>query len=256
MLLIKNLSINLGSTTIVKSASLKIGAGEAVAVIGGNGAGKTTLARGIVGLEKFAQGEIAIYDDDRLVDRLNDCSTWQMARKGILYLPERGLVWDNLTVDDNLRLSFSACDPGRRLRRSMLNQIYGEFPLFRLRSMQRAGTLSGGERRILGIARCLLLFNVLKSLDPVHGKTPFRLLILDEVTSGLSPISINMVEEVLYRLSKAGIAILLVEQIATFALRFAHRGYVMRQGSIVLQGSAEDLIKNPDLAALYLGVTA
>ena len=251
MLRINKLTVKYGNLLAVKGATIHVGASEIVAVVGPNGAGKTSLAKGIVGLTS-ASGEVSV-EGDSGYERLNGRPAWAIARAGILYVPETRIAFDTLSVEDNLKIALSAFRVSSQLQQRAFRSIWEKFPLIRDRSRQRAGTLSGGEKRTLAIARAVLLMDILDALNH-RSSSHFRLLILDEPTHGLHPASVTCLTQLLTDLNRAGISILLVEQMASFALGTSSRGYLMREGEVILEGASDQLLKNPDLADLYLGI--
>lgn len=250
MLKVSNLTVKYDTLPVLTDVSLEVRPGEIIALVGGNGAGKTSVAKAIVGLIKPTYGHIEIFSSE-VVRNLIGKPGWAIARMGILYVPEAKAVFEHLSVEENLRVVFTSVRMNRSARKQRIEQIYSDFPLLQERSGQLAGTLSGGQKKVLAIARALMFMN---SLDlSSNGFEHFRLLILDEPTHGLHPANINIIGGLLRQLNTQGISILIVEQMATFALKISNRGYLMRQGSIVAEGDSEDLLRNPELTDLYLG---
>jgi branched-chain amino acid transport system ATP-binding protein len=215
--------------------SLQVQAGEVFAVLGPNGAGKTTLLRTLAGLlrDQPKKGEIRF--DGRAIER------WppeRIANLGIVYVPEDRGLFRELTVEENLRLGlWGRRDDGVA---ADLDFVYGMFPILRERVRQHAETLSGGEQQMLALARAML-------------RRP-RLLMLDEPSLGLAPQVARTVFEALAVISARGTTILLVEQNARLALRVARHAAILESGRIVLQGLAAELVENPDVREVYLGV--
>jgi len=214
----------------LSGVSLSADAGEIVAVLGPNGAGKTTLLRTIAGLlpDQPEKGSIAL--DGKPIERRH---AEQIARLGVVYVPEDRGLFRELTVAENLELGLWG-------RKGDLRQIFQMFPILAERANQQADTLSGGEQQMLAIGRALL-------------RGP-RLLLLDEPSLGLAPQVARTVFEKLEQVSRAGTAIVIVEQNARLALRIAHRAAILESGRIVLEGTARDLEENPDVRAVYLGI--
>lgn len=254
MLCIRNLTIKYGTFLAVRDVSLQVGASEIVALVGPNGAGKTSVARAIVGLTPATTGGISLEREGRS-EKFDAKPTWAMARAGIVYVPETGIVFDDLTVEENVKVALSPLRVSEQFQRLILGGIWEKFPLLRDRRGQRAGTLSGGEKRTLAIARALVSMDIFDSLNH-RDSSHFRLLILDEPTHGLHPAFVTRLTKFLTDLNLAGISILLIEQMASFALGISSRGYLMRQGEVILDGASDRLLKNPALADLYLGTAS
>ncbi len=237
MLILKNVDVHYGKIHAIKRLSLHVNKGEIVALIGSNGAGKTTLLGAISGLLRVTSGDIR-YNDMMITNRPAE----EIVKKGISHVPERGLVFKPLSVEDNLLLgayhlySFNK----RNEYKNDIQQIYKMFPVLNQRKKQLAGTLSGGEQQMLAIGRALMA-------------RP-KMLLLDEPSMGLAPL---IVKEILTYIQKLrdnyGLTVLLVEQNARSALKIADKGYVLETGRVLVQGSAEDLLANKDVQRAYLG---
>jgi neutral amino acid transport system ATP-binding protein len=216
---------------ILQGINFHIASGELVAVIGPNGAGKSTLAKTIFGLLAPNQGEV-IFKGEAIAGLRPD----QIVQRGLCYVPQVANVFANLTVEENLEM-------GAFIRQGSLkspkNQIYAMFPRLAERRIQKAGTLSGGERQMLAMGRALML-------DP-------DLLLLDEPSAALSPILVNSVFEQIKAINQTGKAIILVEQNAKKALLMADRGYVLENGRDRFQGTGAELLNDPKVGELYLG---
>ena len=237
LLSLKNMDVFYGRIHAVRRATLHVRQGEIVALIGGNGAGKTTMLCTISGLIRPEQGGIAFADAD--ITRL---SPERIVRAGISHVPEGRLVFSPLSVEDNLRLG-AYTRPRFRRRAAItedLETMYRMFPVLLERRTQAAGTLSGGEQQMLAIARALMA-------------RP-RLLLLDEPGMGLAPLVVkDIFRHVVELRDRLGLTVLLVEQNARAALKIADRGYVLENGRIILQGTAEELLANRDVQRAYLG---
>jgi branched-chain amino acid transport system ATP-binding protein len=233
LLSIRNVSVAYGKIVAIDGVSLRVEAGELVALVGANGAGKSTLMKAVMRLVPLTGGEIEF--DGR---SLRDKETHDISRLGIAYVPEgRGTLRD-LSVRENLRLgAFSR--PWDAEARADFDRVLGRFPVLRERLNQHAGTLSGGEQQMLVIGRALM-------------SRP-RLMLLDEPSLGLAPLIAQQIFEIVRELNGLGVALLLVEQNAHMALRLAKRGYVLEMGRIVLQG--DNLADNQSVRDAYLGST-
>ena len=217
---------------ILQGANLSVYEGELVTVIGSNGAGKSTLAKAIFGLVPVRSGEI-LFGDRNLIGLKPE----QIVRQGISYVPQVANVFPSLSVSDNL-------DMGAYTREGNIaavkDKIYTTFPVLAKRRNQRAGTLSGGERQMLAMGRALML-------EP-------KLLILDEPSAALSPILVQDIFNLIQQINQTGTSIILVEQNARKALAIADRGYVMHLGKDEFTGKGADLLNDPEVTELYLGM--
>src|SRR5262245_6804137 len=220
-----------GQVQALRGVSLRVGAGEVVAVLGGNGAGKTTTLRAISGLVTTT-GEVRFAGR-----RITRAAPEQVARVGIAHVPEGRGIFRELSVYDNLRL-------GAYLTRDGFAEGYervrARFSWLEDRRDQQAGTLSGGEQQMLAIARALM--------------SQPRLLLLDEPSLGLAPIIVREIFRILGELNEQqGLAVLVVEQNATLALRASSRAYVLEVGRVALEGPSADLVENESVRRSYLG---
>ena len=205
-----------GDLTAISEVSLEVRQGEAVALIGGNGAGKTTTLRAISGLLPVRAGRIELDGE-----RLDGLGSAQIVARGIAHVPEGRQLFPTMTVRDNLELGGRAADRSRRA--DSLEMVFALFPRLRERERQLAGTLSGGEQQMCAIGRGLMA-------------RP-RLLLLDEPSLGLAPVTVKLIFETLQRVNDAGTTIMLVEQNVPRALQLSHRGYVLENGRLVLEGT-------------------
>jgi branched-chain amino acid transport system ATP-binding protein len=222
-----------GDLTAVAGVSLEVRRGEAVALIGSNGAGKTTTLRAISGLLPVRAGRIE-FEGARL-DRLGSA---QIVARGIAHVPEGRQLFPTMTVRENLELGDRVAD--RRGRAETLEHVFSLFPRLRERERQLAGTLSGGEQQMCAIGRGLMA-------------RP-QLLLLDEPSLGLAPVMVKLIFDTLQRVNGAGTTILLVEQNVARALQLSHRGYVLENGRIALEGTRESLLASPHVRQAYLGL--
>jgi branched-chain amino acid transport system ATP-binding protein len=217
-----------GESHVLHGVSLRVGAGEAVALLGRNGAGKTTVIRSIVGFTAPREGRI-VFDGDPI----RGWPPHRIARRGVALVPQGRRIFSPLSVRENLLI-------GARADGWTLERVFDLFPRLRERQTQAGGTLSGGEQQMLAIGRALL--------------TNGRLLLLDEPSEGLAPLIVREIGRTVERLKGQGLSILLVEQNYHLALRVADRVYVMNKGQIVYEGTPERLEADEDVKRRYLGV--
>jgi branched-chain amino acid transport system ATP-binding protein len=227
----RDLGVRYGQITAVTGLTIRVEAGEAVALVGANGAGKTTLIKSVIGLLRLSQGELLFDGQD-----VRSLTAHLRARLGIGYSPEGRRVFPGLSVRENLEIaSFARAPETRRL----IEQMYEFFPALAQKESALGWTLSGGQQQMLAVCRALM--------------SQPRLLLLDEPSLGLSP---KLTDEVLWRIpdiAKAGTAVILAEQNLTKALEVTSRAYVMRVGSIVLEGLSSELRTNPSVRDSFLG---
>jgi branched-chain amino acid transport system ATP-binding protein len=235
LLSVKDLRVSYDSIKALHGISFEIDEGEIVCIIGANGAGKSTTLRAISrmlpveeGSEMTYMGEDLLkYPADRVVSRL-----------GISHVPEGRRLFGNLTVLENLKLAAYARKNGPEIQRD-LERVFSIFPRLDERKEQKSGTLSGGEQQMLAVGRAFI--------------SARRMMLLDEPSMGLAPLLMLGVFDALKQINKEGTTILLVEQNARMALKFAQRGYVLETGSIVLEGDSEELMEHPEVKRAYLG---
>jgi branched-chain amino acid transport system ATP-binding protein len=232
MLELRDLHVSYGEIAALKGVSLTIARGEIVALLGNNGAGKTTTLKTISGLLTPRAGAVMLEGAP-----LAGVPPHLIVRKGIAHVPEGRHVFHRLTVRENLAMgAYARSDGGIG---HDLDRVYGLFPRLQERAGQVAGTLSGGEQQMLAIGRALM------------GNP--RLLLLDEPSMGLAPVLVEQIFETVQDINRQGTTILLVEQNASLALSVARRAYVLETGTIVLSGTAADLVQNQDVRRAYLG---
>lgn len=234
MLELKNVDVYYGSIRALQGISIEVEAGEIVAIIGANGAGKTTTLRSISGLIPATPNSIIF--EGQCIDH---AMAEQIVRRGIAHVPQGRRIFPGLTVRENLNIATS---PWKKRGMSMeedLERVYRLFPVLKERGRQLGWSLSGGEQQMLAVGRALM-------------SRP-KLLLLDEPSLGLAPIVVTQLFEAIKTINEAGTTILLVEQNAVMALAIARRGYVLELGHIVLEGKAEELMKNEMVKTAYLG---
>jgi branched-chain amino acid transport system ATP-binding protein len=230
MLNVSRLSARYGAIHAVRAVDLSVGAGQFSVLLGANGAGKSTTLRCIAGLHRPVEGSVRL--GDREISKL---PLHRVVRGGLAFVPEGRMVVAPLTVEENLGLSAFA---GRNKDPCLVDRVYELFPRLKERRRQLAGLLSGGEQQMLAIGRALMA-------KP-------QMLVLDEPSMGLAPSIVDLVFQAIVALHKQGQSILLVEQNAAIALSVCDYGYVMRRGQIVVQGTPDELKKNPDVLDAYL----
>ena len=228
MLDVEGIHTYYGDSHVLHGVSLRVGAGEAVALLGRNGAGKTTTIRSIVGFTPPRAGRVLL--DGRPIQ---GWPAHRIARSGLALVPQGRRIFSPLSVRENLLLGARA--PGFTLER-----VFALFPRLREREQQPGGTLSGGEQQMLAIGRALL--------------TNGRLILLDEPSEGLSPLIVREIGRILLALKAERLALLLVEQNYHLALRVADRVYVMNKGQIVYEGTPAGLEADEEVKRRYLGV--
>ncbi len=221
-----------GKLEIVQAASLQVGDGAIVGIIGPNGAGKSTLLKTAFGYLPLFAGRIAL-DGREIAGRRPD----EIMRLGVGYLAQAGGLFAEMTVHDNLVLG--GYTVSRADKRRALDAVYARFPLFRDRGRQLAGALSGGEQRLLAIARALIV-------------RP-RLLLLDEPSAALAPRFIDLIYATLMALNRDGLAMLIVEQNVEAILAVAHRVFVLDLGRNAFDGTPAELRASDRIRRLYLG---
>jgi len=225
---------------VLRGVSLEVEKGSVVALLGSNGAGKTTTLKAISGLLKTEQGKVTDGTIEFEGRRIENGDPEKIAKLGIIQVLEGRMVLEHLTVEENLRVGAHIAGNGARLRRD-LDMVYGYFPLLRELRGQTSGYLSGGEQQMLVMGRGLMS----------HPK----LMLLDEASLGLAPLLVNEIFKILGRINEEEkVSILLVEQNARAALSFAQYGYVMENGKIVLEDTADNLAENADIREFYMGI--
>jgi branched-chain amino acid transport system ATP-binding protein len=233
-LVVEEIDVFYGPVQAVRRVSLTVGEGERVALLGANGAGKTTTLRTISGLMAPQRGCITF--GGRNVQGL---SAWDVVRCGITHLPEGRDLFAEMSVVENLRLGYWRHRRKRSELKHRTDAVMDLFPILRQRSGQAAGTLSGGEQQMLGMARSLM-------------SSP-RLLLIDELSLGLAPKIVEQIFDIVAEINNEGTAVLLVEQFVHMALGGTDRAYVLAKGEIVLEGRSKEMIHDPALVASYLG---
>jgi branched-chain amino acid transport system ATP-binding protein len=234
LLAIRSLRAAYGRIEALKGVDLSINKGEIVALIGANGAGKSTLMMTVFGRPRARAGQILFEGDD-----ITGRPTHEIARLRIAQSPEGRRIFPRMSVAENLQMGADATDSSEADRETALQRIFMLFPRLKERMTQRGGTLSGGEQQMLAIGRALM-------------SRP-RLLMLDEPSLGLAPLIARQIFDAIRTLNRQdGLTVLIVEQNANHALRLAHRGYVMVNGLITLEGTGSELLQRAEIRAAYL----
>jgi branched-chain amino acid transport system ATP-binding protein len=221
-----------GKMRILEGVSIEVDAGELVCLLGGNASGKSTTLKTILGIVRPREGRVLLDSVDVTTHEVPD----RIAR-GLAIVPENRRLFGDMTVLENLELG-AVLQDGKFFKED-LERVYTLFPRLHERRGQLSGTLSGGEQQMVAMGRALM-------------SRP-RLLLMDEPSMGLSPALVQQNFEIIKEVHEAGVAVLMVEQNATMALSIADRGYVLATGSLVLSGSASDLLRSEDLKRAYLG---
>ena len=233
MLEVDNVSVNYGAVRAVHSVSLSVNEGEIVTLLGPNGAGKTSMLSAIIGLVPVAEGTVSF--EGQNIDRLD---TESRVARGITVTPEGRHVFANLTVEENLILGAAIRRDADGVARD-LETYLDMFPILRERFKQSGGSLSGGEQQMLAVVRALM-----------SGP---KLLMLDEPSLGLAPQIVDQIFKLISGLRDHGLTLLVVEQNAQEALKFADRAYILSSGNLEFAGTAEELRTSADLMKAYIG---
>ena len=235
MLKIRNLQAGYGKLKVLKNVSMHVDKGEIVTIIGANGAGKTTLLSTISGLLRAASGEIAFEGRD-----VRTLAPHKIPALGCVMIPEGRQIFASLSVEENLILGGHVLKKkGNKVLQQQLDEQYRLFPILHERRKQYAGTLSGGEQQMLAMGRALM--------------SQPTLIMMDEPSTGLAPLIVKDIFNVIVKMRDEGQTVLLVEQNAKAALQVADRGYVLETGKVVLQGTSHDLLEDADVKRAYLG---
>jgi len=233
LLEVKGVDVLYGDVQAVWDVSIHVDEGKIVALVGANGAGKTTLLKTISGITPAKRGDILFSGKS-----LTKLKPQEVVDIGISHVPEGRRLFSNLTVLENLKLG--AYPPrARPLLTKSLERAYDLFPVLKVRTEQKAGSLSGGEQQMLAIARALM----------AHPD----LLMLDEPSLGLSPLFVRTIFELISTLNDQKITILLVEQNINQALKIAHQAYVLKTGKIAMNGRGDELLADPEVQKAYIG---
>jgi branched-chain amino acid transport system ATP-binding protein len=233
LLAVSDLHAHYGKSHVLQGVSFTLDGGEIVSLLGRNGSGRSTTLKAMMGLVKPSRGSVRLAEKELAGRR-----AFQVARAGLAYVPEERLVFANLTVEENLRMGEHPAPAGTRAW--SIEEMYGWFPRLAERQRTRAGSLSGGEQQMLTICRSLL------------GNP--RAILIDEPTEGLAPRIVETVMQAIIAIHRAGVAVVLVEQKLTIALKVAARVLVMGHGQIVFEGTPAALRERDDIRRAWLEV--
>lgn len=234
MLVINNIFVGYGDTTVVQGLSMEVLGGELVSLLGANGAGKTTVLKTISGLIKAKSGECRFMGEN-----ISGLEPHEIVARGLIQVPEGRKLFPGMTVLENLELG-AYSKVAKKDKKKNLEYVFSMLPDLMSKSRNLAGSLSGGQQQMLAIGRGLMA-------------SP-KLLILDEPSIGLSPLLTQTMFDIIAKIKLQGVTILLVEQNVNHALGMADRGYVIEQGCIVMDGSAKKLLHDEHLKKAYLGM--
>lgn len=235
MLIVKNLVGGYGSVRILNGASLNVERGSIVALLGGNGTGKSTLLKATSGLTKPWSGEI-IFDGERIDGLRPDA----IVRRGLVQVTQGKEAFPAMTVEENLKLGAYTVRNAKKTA-DTLERVYSYFPVLKEKRRQSSGTLSGGQLQMVCIGRGLM-------------SSP-KMIMLDEPSAALAPQIVMDIFRTIYRITQDGMTVLMVEQNVRMALLLASYGYVIRDGIIHIEGSADKLIYDDNVRLAYLGGT-
>jgi branched-chain amino acid transport system ATP-binding protein len=234
MLKLTKVSASYGKVRVLREVSLEVNEREIVALVGANGAGKSTMLNTISGLVNPTSGSVEF-----LGKRINGIAPYEILELGISQVPEGGKPFPDMTVKENLEMGAYSKEAWK-LKEESLDTVYETFPLLKERGKQLARTLSGGQRQMLAMGRCIM-------------SRP-RICMFDEPSYGLAPVVVEELFAFIQALRNKGITILLVEQNIRHALEIADRGYVLENGHVVLEGASKDLLTKDHVRKAYLGL--
>jgi len=235
LLAVEDLRVSYGNIKALQGLNFQIDEGEIVCIIGANGAGKSTTLKAISRLVPVEDGTKMTFQDHNLLEFAADKV---VSKLGISHVPEGRRLFENLTVTENLKLATFARKDKEQIKHD-IKRVFSIFPRLEERYSQKSGTLSGGEQQMLAVGRAYM-----------SGR---KVMLLDEPSMGLAPLLMMSMFEALKEINQEGTTILLVEQNARLALKFAQRGYVLESGHLVLEGASDELLVNPEVKKAYLG---
>lgn len=232
---IRNLDVRLGRLDVIRNVSLDVEEGRITVIVGANGAGKSTLLRTVGGLNKATRGSI-LFKGTEIAGQ----PAHRIAALGISMVPEGRHLFREMTVTENLEMGGYLCRGRPGALAANMERVFDLFPVLKEHRHRKAKTFSGGQQQMITIGRGLMS-------DP-------KLLIIDELSLGLAPKIISEILEKIVLLNQQGMSIYLVEQNVKQALKIAHQGYVLDNGSIAIRGSAQTLLADPEVQRTYLGL--
>jgi branched-chain amino acid transport system ATP-binding protein len=235
LLAVEDLKVSYGNIKALHGLNFQIDEGEIVCIIGANGAGKSTTLKAISRMVPVETGTKMTFRGNNLLEFSADKI---VSKLGISHVPEGRRLFENLTVTENLKLATFARKDKDQIQLDV-KRIFSIFPRLEERHSQKSGTLSGGEQQMLAVGRAYM-----------SGR---KVMLLDEPSMGLAPLLMMSMFEALNEINQEGTTILLVEQNARLALKFARRGYVLESGNLVLEGPSNELLENPEVKKAYLG---
>lgn len=235
LLKVDNIDAYYGEVQVLRGISLDIKKGETVTLLGNNGSGKSSTVNCISGILKHARGSIQFNGEE-----ISNVSSHERVELGLVQVPEGRRIFPTLSVEENLFMG-SYLKKAKAARSKSLERVYKLFPILEERKKQLGGTLSGGQQQMLAIARGLMALP--------------KLLILDEASLGLAPLVVGEIFGVIKEIASEGVTILLVEQNVSKALALADRAYVLEEGKVGMSGKASDMMNDPHIKELYLGMS-
>jgi len=235
LLAVEDLKVSYGNIKALHGLNFQIDEGEIVCIIGANGAGKSTTLKAISRMVPVEAGTKMTFLGN---DLLKFAADKVVSKLGISHVPEGRRLFENLTVTENLKLATFARKDKEQIQQDV-KRVFSIFPRLEERQNQKSGTLSGGVKQMLAVGRAYM-----------SGR---KVMLLDEPSMGLAPLLMMSMFDALKEINQEGTTILLVEQNARLALKFAQRGYVLESGHLVLEGPADELLENPEVKKAYLG---
>jgi len=229
----KNIQKVYGHRRVVKGVDIKVKSGEIVGLLGPNGAGKTTSFYMLVGFIEPTEGNVFIDDTD-----VTSLPMFERARHGLGYLAQEPTIFKGLTVEENLLAVLERTEKDKKKRHSMVDELLEEFGITKL-AKQKAWTLSGGEKRRMEIARCMI-------------SNP-KIILLDEPFVGIDPITVSDLRQMIFKLKEKGIGVLITDHNVRETLPITERAYLIYDGKILTEGNQNTLLNNPDARRVYLG---